>query len=183
MRSPMQLFSFLGSEEFYLFIAPFLYWCIDQSLGLRLAIGLMVSNWINLCLKQVLLLPRPYWISRQVNAWASESSFSLPSGHAQNAVVVWGLLAASVRRWWCWLLAIFLIFMIGDLTHLFGSTFSLGCHCRLAGGFYHSHSVYFVRKTLNCLVPRDKFIAPDDPDTGCLSDDAVERVRGFRSPS
>ena len=109
----MQLFSLLGSEEFYLFVAPMVYWCVDQSLGLRLAIGLMVSNWINLCLKLVLLMPRPYWISRQVNAWASESTSSLPSGHAQNAVVVWGLLAASVRRWWCWLLALFLIFMIG----------------------------------------------------------------------
>jgi hypothetical protein len=109
----MQLFSFLGSEEFYLFIAPFVYWCIDQSLGLRLAIGLIVSNWINLFLKQMMLMPRPYWISRQVTAWASESTFSLPSGHAQNAVVVWGLLAASVRRWWCWLISLFLIFMIG----------------------------------------------------------------------
>ena len=36
--SPMQFFSFLGTEEFYILILPILYWCIDTSLGIRVGI-------------------------------------------------------------------------------------------------------------------------------------------------
>jgi hypothetical protein len=48
---PMKFFSFLGNEEFFLLVAPALFWCIDASLGLRIGLALMVSNGVNTSLK------------------------------------------------------------------------------------------------------------------------------------
>jgi hypothetical protein len=45
--------------------------------------------------------------------YASETSFGVPSGHAQIAAGVWGMLAASIRKWWGWLIAILVILLIG----------------------------------------------------------------------
>ncbi|MGB2909392.1 MAG: phosphatase PAP2 family protein [Anaerolineales bacterium] len=110
---PMILFSFLGNEVFYLFVAPVLYWCINASLGFRLGLLLMISGAINSNLKIIFHQPRPYWYSTEVSAYSSESSFGFPSGHAQNAVVVWGTIANWIRRLWTWILAILIIFLIG----------------------------------------------------------------------
>jgi membrane-associated phospholipid phosphatase len=109
----MQAFSFLGNEQFYLLVAPAIFWCLDASLGMRMGLGLMLSGSINSTLKLVFQHPRPYWIDPRVRALSLETSFGLPSGHAQNAVVVWGLLAAWVQRTWAWVAAIVIIFLIG----------------------------------------------------------------------
>ncbi|MBK9603359.1 MAG: hypothetical protein IPO36_16190 [Anaerolineales bacterium] len=33
--APMQFFSYLGNEEFFLLVLPLLYWSVDSALGLR----------------------------------------------------------------------------------------------------------------------------------------------------
>ena len=109
----MRLFTFLGNEEFYLLIAPALFWCIQPDLGLRVGIYLMVSASINSIVKIFLHTPRPYWYDARIRALTTESSFGLPSGHAQNSVVVWGTIAQYIGRWWGWLLSIAIILMIG----------------------------------------------------------------------
>jgi membrane-associated phospholipid phosphatase len=125
LLAPMQFFSFLGTEQFYLFIAPALLWCLDAGLGLRLGLGLMVSASVNSILKLVFHSPRPYWINERVQALAAETSFGIPSGHAQNAVVVWGILAAWIRKTWVWVVAILLMLMIG-LSRLYLGVHFLG---------------------------------------------------------
>jgi hypothetical protein len=37
LATPMKLLSFLGTEEFFLLVAPAIYWCFDTTLGLRTA--------------------------------------------------------------------------------------------------------------------------------------------------
>jgi len=113
LNSPMQLLSFLGNDLFFLFVAPIIFWAIDAALGLRLGLFLMISASINEALKLILHSPRPYWYSTRVAALSSETSFGIPSGHAQNAVVVWGTLAAYINKLWAWIVAIALIFLIG----------------------------------------------------------------------
>lgn len=110
---PMKAFTFLGNEDFFLFVAPLVFWCIDAQLGLRLALTLMISGALNSTIKIALRSPRPYWISPQVHAYVTETSFGIPSGHAQHAVVVWGQLAVVVKRTWFWCVALALIFLIG----------------------------------------------------------------------
>lgn len=109
----VKLFTSLGSETFFLLIAPAIYWCIRPDIGLRLGIYLSVSAGVNSLLKLVFHDPRPYWIDRKINPLAAESSFGMPSGHAQNSVVVWGALAYSLKATWTWIVALLLMLAIG----------------------------------------------------------------------
>ena len=92
---------------------PALYWCIDLALGLRIGIILLLSNGLTMIEKLAFQTPRPYWIDLRVHAYASEPTFSLPSGHAQNAVSVLGLIAATVRNKAVTIGCIALILLIG----------------------------------------------------------------------
>lgn len=105
--------TFLGNEEFYLLIIPFLYWCVDTGLGLRIGTMLIASNTLNSALKLAFHSPRPYWVDGTVRAMIHETSFGLPSGHAQNAASLWGLAAAKIPQPWAWWVAGILIFFIG----------------------------------------------------------------------
>ena len=98
LQFPMELFTFLGNEEFYMLIMPALYWCVDPILGVRIGVMLVTSGTLNSTAKLLFKSPRPYWVDTQVQAFITESSFGLPSGHAMNSMSVWGLLAASLRK-------------------------------------------------------------------------------------
>jgi membrane-associated phospholipid phosphatase len=113
LTSPMKTITFLGNEEFYLFVAPAIYWCLDARLGLRLGISLMLSAIVNAGFKVAFRGPRPYWVETSLPAYSAETSFGFPSGHAQNAAVVWGLMANHIKRSWTWVIAMLLIFLIG----------------------------------------------------------------------
>lgn len=113
LEAPMRFFTFLGSEDFFIFVLPTVYWCIDSGLGIRIGFILLFSNGFNEITKLALQGPRPYWISTQVKPLAAESSFGMPSGHSQLAAGVWGTVAAYIGRKWAWILAVTLIFLIG----------------------------------------------------------------------
>ena len=53
LQAPAQFFSFLGNEEFFFFVLPLLYWCVDVRLGVRVAIILTLSNSVNSFFKLV----------------------------------------------------------------------------------------------------------------------------------
>ena len=110
---PMQFFTFLGDEEFFLLVTPILYWCVDTRIGFRTAIMLMLSSGVYNLGKWLFHTPRPYWISNQVRLFRAESSFGMPSGHATSAVTIWGYMAASFRNTWFWGIAIALMLLIG----------------------------------------------------------------------
>ena len=109
LLAPMEFFSFLGTEDFYLLILPIIYWGFDAGLGLRLGVMIMLTSGINTLFKFAFHAPRPYWVSTEVQAFSSETSFGLPSGHAQNALSVWGLVGTYIRKVWVWVLVIIVI--------------------------------------------------------------------------
>jgi membrane-associated phospholipid phosphatase len=109
----MQFFSLLGTEDFFMLALPILYWCVDSMLGIRVAFISLFSTNLNAAFKLALHGPRPYWYSPKVTALAIETSFGVPSSHAQTAASIWGLLAAYLRKWWGWLVAVLLILLIG----------------------------------------------------------------------
>jgi membrane-associated phospholipid phosphatase len=113
LKTPMEVFSFFGTENFFLLLLPALYWCMEGGIGLRVGIILLLSSSINDALKLVFHGPRPYWYSTDVIGYARETSFGVPSGHAQIAFGVWGMLATGIRKWWGWPLAIPVILLIG----------------------------------------------------------------------
>lgn len=120
---PMKGFTFTGNIEFYLLLLPILYWNVDRRLGVRLGVFLLLSIVINNLFKMIVHSPRPYWVDTHVHLWADpELFFGLPSGHAQNAVVMWGLLALEGRRAWGWVAA-FLLALLTGLSRIY-----LGVH-------------------------------------------------------
>jgi len=105
-------FSFMGEEEFYLFLLPFLFWCVDFGLGARLAILFLLSSYLNADLKDLFHEPRPFDMMPSVQLSSAEGH-GLPSGHAQSSVVVWGSIAAWVRKRRFWVATVVLAVLIG----------------------------------------------------------------------
>jgi len=109
----MRLASSLGSLEFMLLSMPFLYWCWDEKQGFMIGLMLVTSHGLNAVLKIALHCPRPYWVDPNVQAWSTEPSFGVPSGHSQNAVSIWGLTAQLIHKRWTYLLAAVTCLFIG----------------------------------------------------------------------
>jgi glycerophosphoryl diester phosphodiesterase/membrane-associated phospholipid phosphatase len=87
----------LGDEDFYVLVFPLLYWSVSAALGIRMGVLLLLSAALGAALKLAFRSPRPYFFDPAVGR-LTETSLGIPSGHAQNAVAVWGLLAAAARR-------------------------------------------------------------------------------------
>ncbi|MBM3178893.1 MAG: phosphatase PAP2 family protein [Chloroflexi bacterium] len=121
--APMRFFSYLGTEDFFFLVLPLIYWSIDSVIGVRVGFILVTSNMFNYMSKLLFAGPRPYWASSHVRALWAETSFGIPSGHAQNAMSVWGIIAASRRQVWVWVVALLLIFLIGFSRIYLGSHF------------------------------------------------------------
>ncbi|HNR01933.1 MAG TPA: phosphatase PAP2 family protein [Anaerolineaceae bacterium] len=113
LEYPMQAFTFLGSELFFLLVMPALYWSIDPVIGFRAGMMLILSGGLNSIFKIFFHTPRPFWIDSDVRAFASETSFGMPSGHSQNSAAIWGVIAGTIRRKWAYIVAILLVFFIG----------------------------------------------------------------------
>lgn len=113
LELPMRFLSFLGSENFFFLVLPLIYWSIDAKLGLQVGLILAASNCLKPMLKIAFAGPRPYWVSEQVRVFAAEGSFGVPSGHAQDAAALWGVMAYGTRKQWAWMAAIALVFLIG----------------------------------------------------------------------
>lgn len=111
--APMRLFTFTGEEQFFLLIMPMIYWSVDPGLGIRIGVALLLSNGLNGAFKLAFHSPRPFWVDPRVHALRFEDSFGIPSGHAQNAAAVWGMVGAVVRRGWVWVVMILLVFLVG----------------------------------------------------------------------
>lgn len=109
----MRAFSFAGNEEFFLLLLPLFYLCIDRRAALKLGALLLIGDALNTILKIAFALPRPYWIDRSIVPLSTDTSFGLPSSHAQNAASIWGWLALCSRRSMALVGALILIAGIG----------------------------------------------------------------------
>ena len=135
LEYPMKFFTSLGSENFFFLVLPLLYWSIDARIGLRVAFILVTGTSLSCSVKFLFAAPRPYWVSAEVQPGSVESTFGLPSTHAQNAAALWGSMAAAIpagKRWkqWAWVAAIALAFLVGISRLYLGMHFA---HDVLAG--------------------------------------------------
>ena len=104
--------TFLGDAEFYLLLAPIIIWSVNYKLGARVGILLLLSAYLNEALKNRLMQPRPCEPRPDLCIDYSES-YGLPSGHSQNAIVFWGVIADWIGSVWGWIVAIVLMLLIG----------------------------------------------------------------------
>jgi len=138
---PFRAFTFIGDELFFLLFLPLVYWCLDRRTGARVTLLFLISAYVNAAVKVFVDQPRPGPYDARVWAYSDVGgSGGFPSGHTQNPVVVWGFLAAKVRRTWLWIVAAVLIVMI-PLSRLY-----LGVHFPhdLLGGYVIGALLLFV---------------------------------------
>ena len=96
----------------YLFLIPLLVWCIAPRLGLRAALAMLVAQFLVMVLKDYFGQPRPFQVDPRIIS-DGEWGLSFPSGHAQGAMVYYGLIAAVVARRWVTALLGVIIFLVG----------------------------------------------------------------------
>ena len=106
------LITFLGSEDFLLLLVPLVYWCINRTLGLRLTLALLGSEYLNQTLKEWIAEPRP---GPPLLPLLPETGggYGFPSGHAQNTAALWGTLAGLIRRPLVWVGVLMLVGLVG----------------------------------------------------------------------
>jgi len=102
----------LGDESFYLLLFPFLLWCVDFYLGIRVGIIFLLSVYANNGLKEIFQQPRPFDILPEIQK-VYASGYGFPSGHAQSSLVVWGSIAYWKKQTWIRNLSVLLILLIG----------------------------------------------------------------------
>jgi membrane-associated phospholipid phosphatase len=87
--------TFLGTEEFYMLLLPVLVWCLDKKAGLRIALLVLLSTYLNQTAKAICQSPRP---DPEVVRWmTSADGWGFPSGHAQTTTALFGYLASWMR--------------------------------------------------------------------------------------
>ena len=91
-------------------------------MGMKMAIFLPLSGVTNSILKQTIHAPRPFWLDSRIIGMSTETSFGMPSGHAQ-AATIWLLTGAYLNKKWFWSIAVSLTFMIGVSRAYLGAHF------------------------------------------------------------
>ncbi len=174
---PMRLFSYLGNEEFFFLVLPLIYWCIDSALGLRVGFILVASGMVNYVGKLLFIGPRPYWVSTHVRAlWTTETTFGIPSGHAQHAVAVWGMIAVYAKRTWVRVAAVAIIFLIGFSRMYLGAHFP---HDVVFGWFLGAGVIvglYAFLGTGCCMDQYKNFKSSDFHCIYCFNDICRDRI-------
>jgi membrane-associated phospholipid phosphatase/putative flippase GtrA len=128
---PFKTITFMGDQPFFMLLLPLVYWCLNRRAGARLTILFLLSAYLNTVAKVLAAQPRPYQYDPRVLQLHKAGGGGFPSGHTQNAVVVWGYLASQFSRVGPWILAGALMLLI-PLSRLY-----LGVHfpADLLGGY------------------------------------------------
>jgi len=112
LDSIFRAITLMGDEQFYLLLFPVIMWCIDYSFGAVLAVFFMLSNSVNIMLKELFQHPRPFDLNPGLKL-SEADSYGMPSGHAQLSVTAWGAIAVRVRKTWFTIAAILIVLLIG----------------------------------------------------------------------
>ena len=112
LDSIFRAITFMGEEQFYLILLPLIFWCFDYSFGAALVIFFLLSNSLNIILKDLFQHPRPFDLNPGLKLSQAEG-YGMPSGHAQMVVTAWGAIAVRIRKTWFWIVAIVIMALIG----------------------------------------------------------------------
>jgi membrane-associated phospholipid phosphatase len=114
--------TFLGEVNGYILIVTAVYVMFDKSLGVRLAVVLLLTMMLNHLLKIIVRNPRPFiregtylqkWAVPADYAKELATEYSTPSGHAMAAGAFYGYLYACVRNRYVRAIAIFALVLVG----------------------------------------------------------------------
>lgn len=108
----------LGGEGFWLLaIAGTVFWLFGARPAYRMGFALAMGDLLAGTLKNLCCVARPWLrnpaIMPNPEAQAGAFGYSFPSGHTTNTALLVVGLAAVVRRWWFWLLAVAWVALVG----------------------------------------------------------------------
>jgi len=110
----MRIITFFGGEPVYMVLLPLLYWCINEKKGVRLGVVILISAWVNVSLKFLFDQPRPFFEGYDpALGIITEKLGGLPSGHAQNSLVLLIIIASWIKKNWAYICAPLLCLLIG----------------------------------------------------------------------
>ena len=93
---------FMGGANFFVVMLPFIYFCYDKKLGVKLGIALLSTAFLNGLAKYMFESARPINLSETIIRVQSdlirETSFGFPSGHSHVSILVWGLLFLEFKN-------------------------------------------------------------------------------------
>ena len=114
MTKFMMSITWLGAPTAYLILIPYIYWCIDEKKGFRLGLAVLISAWLNITLKFLFDQPRPFFSAYDPSLqMIPETMGGLPSGHAQNVLVMGIIIASWIKRKWAYISAAIICLMVG----------------------------------------------------------------------
>jgi membrane-associated phospholipid phosphatase len=102
----------LGSSFFLLLVLPALFWCVDYRLGMRVAVVCTLSAFCNSSLKVLFAQPRPFDLDPALGIGRA-GGYGLPSGHAQESLLLWGSIAHFIGKKWFWAMTAAILLLIG----------------------------------------------------------------------
>ncbi len=116
--------SVFGEEMLLVGILGYLYWCYDKALGEKIGLNIVAGNVLFPMIKNVALRRRPYLVHEEIRCLrpvekdadlydVAAQGWSFPSGHALNATVVYGSLAAYTKSRFLKVLGIVLPLLVG----------------------------------------------------------------------
>lgn len=116
IRSPsldvfFRFLNFFDRQEFFFILVPALWLGHHWKTGLRLFYILFLSTLTNCALKDFFLYPRPFHLDPSIGI-IQVSGYGLPSGAAQSAILLAGLLISVSKGKWRWILAVNYIFFV-----------------------------------------------------------------------
>jgi len=142
----MIILSTVGTGPFYLFFTALVYWFGPRNWGIKLGLFWFTGGLLNGILKNIIIDPRPSWISKKILPYENYESFGMPSGHAQSACG-WIIIA---RKWWTLLAIIYLVSVGFSRIYLGGHSISqvivgwaVGLSFCFVLSFYYAHIYYW----------------------------------------
>ncbi len=113
----MSLFTVLGQEMAFIVVGLILVWCIDKRFGYRFLLMYMLGTSVNQVVKAIFMIPRPWAVDPELtiveSARDGATGFSFPSGHTQSGVLMYGGVAAKIKKGWAYFVACALALLIG----------------------------------------------------------------------
>ncbi len=106
LRNPVLDFIFtlitmIGEDIFFILVVAWFYWCLDKDFGYRLGFAYMTSGFINVWIKELMRIPRPFEVL-DIEPMRIETAggYSFPSGHTQQAsALIMSLMLKLKKRW------------------------------------------------------------------------------------
>ncbi|NLZ49287.1 MAG: phosphatase PAP2 family protein [Clostridiales bacterium] len=109
-----QFITILGEGVLYVLVIAALYWCVNKSIGLRLAFIQIFSMFTNGVIKNIFKASRPIGQDGIFSLRTETATgYSFPSGHSQGSTTFWAALMRLFKKVWIYILGSIIVLAVG----------------------------------------------------------------------